>query len=61
MALNSDHSQDCSLPFLYAVFTGSSLIKPLLDDFLFRASRIILNSHSQAGSAAVTQQDFHPK
>ncbi|KAL8178611.1 UNVERIFIED_CONTAM: Ubiquitin carboxyl-terminal hydrolase 24 [Gekko kuhli] len=40
---------------------GSSLIKPLLDDFLFRASRIILNSQSQAGSAAVTQQDFHPK
>uniref|UniRef100_A0A8D0HGX1 Ubiquitin carboxyl-terminal hydrolase 24 n=1 Tax=Sphenodon punctatus TaxID=8508 RepID=A0A8D0HGX1_SPHPU len=40
---------------------GSSLIKPLLDDFLFRASRIILNSHSPAGSAAITQQDFHPK
>ncbi|XP_034271054.1 ubiquitin carboxyl-terminal hydrolase 24 isoform X2 [Pantherophis guttatus] len=40
---------------------GSSLIKPLLDDFLFRASRIILNSHSPAGSIAVTQQDFHPK
>lgn len=40
---------------------GSSLIKPLLDDFLFRASRIILNSHSPAGSVAVTQQDFHPK
>ncbi|XP_059110591.1 ubiquitin carboxyl-terminal hydrolase 24 [Peromyscus eremicus] len=40
---------------------GSSLIKPLLDDFLFRASRIILNSHSPAGSAAISQQDFHPK
>ncbi|KAL7985042.1 hypothetical protein Chor_003612 [Crotalus horridus] len=40
---------------------GSSLIKPLLDDFLFRASRIILNSHSPVGSIAVTQQDFHPK
>ncbi|KAJ6662583.1 hypothetical protein lerEdw1_011720 [Lerista edwardsae] len=40
---------------------GSSLIKPLLDDFLFRASRIILNSHSPAGSVALTQQDFHPK
>lgn len=44
----------CSIP-------GSSLIKPLLDDFLFRASRIILNSHSPAGSAAISQQDFHPK
>ncbi|KAL0582417.1 Ubiquitin carboxyl-terminal hydrolase 24, partial [Plecturocebus cupreus] len=40
---------------------GSSLIKPLLDDFLFRASRIILNSHSPAGSATISQQDFHPK
>ncbi|XP_044286407.1 ubiquitin carboxyl-terminal hydrolase 24 isoform X3 [Varanus komodoensis] len=40
---------------------GSSLIKPLLDDFLFRASRIILNSHSPAGSVAITEQDFHPK
>ncbi|KAH0618572.1 hypothetical protein JD844_017919, partial [Phrynosoma platyrhinos] len=40
---------------------GSSLIKPLLDDFLFRASRIILNSHSPVGSVAITQQDFHPK
>nr|XP_044995148.1 ubiquitin carboxyl-terminal hydrolase 24 isoform X2 [Jaculus jaculus] len=40
---------------------GSSLIKPLLDDFLFRASRIILNSHSPAASAAISQQDFHPK
>ncbi|EMP33605.1 Ubiquitin carboxyl-terminal hydrolase 24 [Chelonia mydas] len=40
---------------------GSSLIKPLLDDFLFRASRIILNSNSPAGSAAISQQDFHPK
>uniref|UniRef100_A0A8B9P8A3 ubiquitinyl hydrolase 1 n=1 Tax=Apteryx owenii TaxID=8824 RepID=A0A8B9P8A3_APTOW len=40
---------------------GSSLIKPLLDDFLFRASRIILNSHSPAGTAAISQQDFHPK
>ncbi|ERE83042.1 ubiquitin carboxyl-terminal hydrolase 24 [Cricetulus griseus] len=41
--------------------TSSSLIKPLLDDFLFRASRIILNSHSPAGSVAISQQDFHPK
>ncbi|XP_075472164.1 ubiquitin carboxyl-terminal hydrolase 24 isoform X2 [Ascaphus truei] len=40
---------------------GPSLIKQLLDDFLFRASRIILNSHSPAGSAAISQQDFHPK
>lgn len=40
---------------------GPSLIKQLLDDFLFRASRIILNSHSPAGSAALSQQDFHPK
>lgn len=39
---------------------GPSLIKQLLDDFLFRASRIILNSHSPAGSAALSQQDFHP-
>ena len=37
------------------------MIRPLLDDFLFRASRIILNSHSPAGSAAISQQDFHPK
>ncbi|KAM5148138.1 ubiquitin carboxyl-terminal hydrolase 24 [Mantella aurantiaca] len=40
---------------------GPSLIKQLLDDFLFRASRIILNSHSPAGSGALSQQDFHPK
>nr|XP_033771654.1 ubiquitin carboxyl-terminal hydrolase 24 isoform X3 [Geotrypetes seraphini] len=40
---------------------GPSLIKQLLDDFLFRASRIILSSHSATGSAAFTQQDFHPK
>ncbi|XP_040216793.1 ubiquitin carboxyl-terminal hydrolase 24 isoform X1 [Rana temporaria] len=39
---------------------GPSLIKQLLDDFLFRASRIILNSHSPAGSVALSQQDFHP-
>ncbi|KAM9326707.1 ubiquitin carboxyl-terminal hydrolase 24 [Gastrophryne carolinensis] len=40
---------------------GPSLIKQLLDDFLFRASRIILISHSPAGSGALNQQDFHPK
>ncbi|XP_053549190.1 ubiquitin carboxyl-terminal hydrolase 24 [Bombina bombina] len=40
---------------------GPSLIKQLLDDFLFRASRIILNSHLPPGSAAISQQDFHPK
>ncbi|KAB1268965.1 Ubiquitin carboxyl-terminal hydrolase 24 [Camelus dromedarius] len=45
----------------YYFILCSSLIKPLLDDFLFRASRIILNSHSPAGSAAISQQDFHPK
>ncbi|KAG8547789.1 hypothetical protein GDO81_027501 [Engystomops pustulosus] len=39
---------------------GPSLIKQLLDDFLFRASRIILNSNSPAGSGALSQQDFHP-
>ncbi|XP_068095522.1 ubiquitin carboxyl-terminal hydrolase 24 isoform X2 [Hyperolius riggenbachi] len=38
---------------------GPSLIKQLLDDFLFRASRIILSSHTPAG--ALSQQDFHPK
>uniref|UniRef100_H3APV7 Ubiquitin carboxyl-terminal hydrolase 24 n=1 Tax=Latimeria chalumnae TaxID=7897 RepID=H3APV7_LATCH len=36
---------------------GPSLLKQLLDEFLFRASTIILNSNSQA----VSQQDFHPK
>ncbi|XP_075688794.1 ubiquitin carboxyl-terminal hydrolase 24 isoform X3 [Rhinoderma darwinii] len=40
---------------------GPNLIKQLLDDFLFRASRIILNSNSPAGSGALSQQDFHPK
>ncbi|XP_044158177.1 ubiquitin carboxyl-terminal hydrolase 24 isoform X3 [Bufo gargarizans] len=40
---------------------GPSLIKQLLDDFLFRASRIILNSNSPAGSGSLSQQDFHPK
>ncbi|KAM4720758.1 ubiquitin carboxyl-terminal hydrolase 24 [Rhinophrynus dorsalis] len=40
---------------------GPSLIKQLLDDFLFRASRIIVNSHSPVGSSAISQQDFHPK
>ncbi|XP_078526269.1 ubiquitin carboxyl-terminal hydrolase 24 isoform X1 [Lissotriton helveticus] len=40
---------------------GPSMIKQLLDDFLFRASRIILNSHLPAGSSAISQQDFHPK
>ncbi|XP_051788643.1 ubiquitin carboxyl-terminal hydrolase 24 isoform X2 [Erpetoichthys calabaricus] len=40
---------------------GPSLIQQLLDDFLFRASRIILNSNSSASSAAISQQDFHPK
>ncbi|XP_053324952.1 ubiquitin carboxyl-terminal hydrolase 24 [Spea bombifrons] len=40
---------------------GPSLIKQLLDDFLFRASRIILNSKSSAAVAPISQQDFHPK
>uniref|UniRef100_A0A8C5WGL6 Ubiquitin carboxyl-terminal hydrolase 24 n=1 Tax=Leptobrachium leishanense TaxID=445787 RepID=A0A8C5WGL6_9ANUR len=40
---------------------GPSLIKQLLDDFLFRASRIILNSNSSAAIAPINQQDFHPK
>ncbi|XP_063283711.1 ubiquitin carboxyl-terminal hydrolase 24 isoform X2 [Pelobates fuscus] len=40
---------------------GPSLIKQLLDDFLFRASRIILNSHSSAAVAPISQHDFHPK
>ncbi|KAG2461370.1 UBP24 hydrolase, partial [Polypterus senegalus] len=40
---------------------GPSLIQQLLDDFLFRASRIILNSNSSASSVAISQQDFHPK
>ncbi|KAM8930374.1 ubiquitin carboxyl-terminal hydrolase 24 isoform 2-T2 [Pelodytes ibericus] len=40
---------------------GPSLIKQLLDDFLFRASRIILNSHSSSVVAPISQQDFHPK
>ncbi|XP_066548268.1 ubiquitin carboxyl-terminal hydrolase 24 isoform X3 [Amia ocellicauda] len=39
---------------------GPSLIQQLLDDFLFRASRIILNSNNPAGSSALSQ-DFHPK
>nr|XP_023674608.1 ubiquitin carboxyl-terminal hydrolase 24 isoform X1 [Paramormyrops kingsleyae] len=39
---------------------GSSLIQQLLDDFLFRASRIILNSNNPVGSSAPSQ-DFHPK
>ncbi|XP_043941443.1 ubiquitin carboxyl-terminal hydrolase 24 [Protopterus annectens] len=40
---------------------GPSLIRQLLDDFLFRASRIIFNSHIPTGSTPLSQQDFHPK
>ncbi|XP_041125649.1 ubiquitin carboxyl-terminal hydrolase 24 isoform X3 [Polyodon spathula] len=40
---------------------GPSLIQQLLDDFLFRASRIILNSNNPTGSSSISQQDFHPK
>uniref|UniRef100_A0A4W3HTX5 Ubiquitin carboxyl-terminal hydrolase 24 n=1 Tax=Callorhinchus milii TaxID=7868 RepID=A0A4W3HTX5_CALMI len=40
---------------------GQSLIKQLMEDFLFRASKIILTSHSTAGSHSLSQQDFHPK
>ncbi|KAG9350930.1 hypothetical protein JZ751_024819, partial [Albula glossodonta] len=39
---------------------GPSLIQQLLDDFLFRASRIILNSNNPSSSSAPIQ-DFHPK
>ncbi|XP_048108000.1 ubiquitin carboxyl-terminal hydrolase 24 [Alosa alosa] len=39
---------------------GSSLIQQLLDDFLFRASRIILNS-SDPSSSSAPSHDFHPK
>ncbi|XP_056271460.1 ubiquitin carboxyl-terminal hydrolase 24 isoform X7 [Pseudoliparis swirei] len=39
---------------------GPSLIQQLLDDFLFRASRIIINSSSPAPSPAPSH-DFHPK
>ncbi|XP_078417060.1 ubiquitin carboxyl-terminal hydrolase 24 isoform X2 [Cetorhinus maximus] len=40
---------------------GPSLIKQLMEDFLFRASKIILTSSSPAGSCSISQQDFHPK
>uniref|UniRef100_A0A8C9VNZ6 Ubiquitin specific peptidase 24 n=1 Tax=Scleropages formosus TaxID=113540 RepID=A0A8C9VNZ6_SCLFO len=39
---------------------GPSLIQQLLDDFLFRASRIILNSNNPVSSSTPTQ-DFYPK
>uniref|UniRef100_A0A8C1XUB1 Ubiquitin specific peptidase 24 n=1 Tax=Cyprinus carpio TaxID=7962 RepID=A0A8C1XUB1_CYPCA len=39
---------------------GPSLIQQLLDDFLFRASRIILNSDSSSSTTA-SIHDFHPK
>ncbi|KAM6962810.1 ubiquitin carboxyl-terminal hydrolase 24 isoform 2-T2 [Aplochiton taeniatus] len=39
---------------------GPSLIQQLLDDFLFRASRIILNS-SNLTPSPVLSHDFHPK
>uniref|UniRef100_A0A8B9K721 Ubiquitin carboxyl-terminal hydrolase 24 n=1 Tax=Astyanax mexicanus TaxID=7994 RepID=A0A8B9K721_ASTMX len=39
---------------------GPSLIQQLLDDFLFRASRIILNSNNPTSTTAPLH-DFHPK
>ncbi|KAM6939221.1 ubiquitin carboxyl-terminal hydrolase 24 isoform 5-T5 [Lycodopsis pacificus] len=39
---------------------GASLIQQLLDDFLFRASRIIINSSNPTPSPAPSH-DFHPK
>ncbi|CAB1332019.1 unnamed protein product [Coregonus sp. 'balchen'] len=39
---------------------GPSLIQQLLDDFLFRASRIILNTSNPASSSPPSH-DFHPK
>ncbi|XP_071010441.1 ubiquitin carboxyl-terminal hydrolase 24-like isoform X3 [Oncorhynchus clarkii lewisi] len=39
---------------------GPSLIQQLLDDFLFRASRIILNT-SDPASSSPPSHDFHPK
>ncbi|XP_061894928.1 ubiquitin carboxyl-terminal hydrolase 24 isoform X2 [Entelurus aequoreus] len=39
---------------------GPSLIQQLLDDFLFRASRIIINSSNSTASPAPSH-DFHPK
>lgn len=39
---------------------GPSLIQQLLDDFLFRASRIIINSSNPTPSTAPSH-DFHPK
>ncbi|XP_056894156.1 ubiquitin carboxyl-terminal hydrolase 24 isoform X2 [Takifugu flavidus] len=39
---------------------GPSLIQQLLDDFLFRASRIIINSSNSTPSPAPSH-DFHPK
>ncbi|KAJ0032236.1 hypothetical protein NQD34_002317 [Periophthalmus magnuspinnatus] len=39
---------------------GPSLIQQLLDDFLFRASRIIINSSNSMQSPAPSH-DFHPK
>ncbi|XP_034003650.1 ubiquitin carboxyl-terminal hydrolase 24 isoform X2 [Trematomus bernacchii] len=39
---------------------GQSLIQQLLDDFLFRASRIIINSSNPTPSPAPSH-DFHPK
>ncbi|XP_061594074.1 ubiquitin carboxyl-terminal hydrolase 24 isoform X3 [Cololabis saira] len=39
---------------------GPSVIQQLLDDFLFRASRIIINSSNPTPSAAPSH-DFHPK
>uniref|UniRef100_A0AAY5EM52 UBA domain-containing protein n=1 Tax=Electrophorus electricus TaxID=8005 RepID=A0AAY5EM52_ELEEL len=39
---------------------GPSLIQQLLDDFLFRASRIILNSNNPSSTTAPLH-DFHPK
>nr|XP_043899129.1 ubiquitin carboxyl-terminal hydrolase 24 isoform X9 [Solea senegalensis] len=41
-------------------FPGPSLIQQLLDDFLFRASRIIINSSNPTPSPAPSH-DFHPK
>uniref|UniRef100_A0A672TDQ5 Ubiquitin carboxyl-terminal hydrolase 24 n=1 Tax=Sinocyclocheilus grahami TaxID=75366 RepID=A0A672TDQ5_SINGR len=45
---------------LLSLCGSPSLIQQLLDDFLFRASRIILNSDSSSSTTA-SIHDFHPK
>lgn len=57
--LNKRRTPECNVR-MPLVPPGPSLIQQLLDDFLFRASRIIINSSNPTPSPAPSH-DFHPK